>query len=129
MSPASEDVASPRVEGVVRRRVAGLGMVLVAMYAPLFAWLLFMPEIWSDRRWSVLGMLPVLPGLLPGAMLADAFRKSTTSALLLSGGFSLLILLMLWHLASIGRRARLVVGLFVFGFSSIYAFLITQAWT
>ena len=119
----SEAPVNGVVEGTARRRVAAAGVVLVSMYGPMFAWMLFMPETWSDHRWSVLGIMPILPGLVPGAMVADAFGKSETSALLLASGFTLLMLLIFWHLASIGRRCRLVVGVLVFLASSIHAFL------
>ena len=123
MTEVSEEPIVSVTESVARRRVAALGVVLVSMYGPMFAWLLFMSETWSNRLWSQLGMIPILPGLIPASLLAGAFQKPVASLLLLAGGFSLLMLLALWHLASIGRRSRLVVGGLVFVTSTIYAFL------
>ena len=124
----SEKQVASGIESVARRRVAALGVVFVSMYGPLLAWLLFMPEIWSNPRWSYIGMIPILPGLVPGSLVADAFETSVATALLLAGGFSLLLAMFFWWLASIGRRFRLMVGLLVFIASSGYAFLLNLAW-
>ena len=129
MTEMSKGQVASETESVARRRVAALGVVLVSMYGPMLAWLLFMPETWSDRRWSYIGMIPILPGLVPGSLLAEAFEKSMTTAWLLAGGFSLLLVMFFWWLASIGRRFRLVVGLLIFIVSSGYAFLLNLAWT
>ena len=123
MTRVSEESGAPAIESVARRRVAALGVVLVSVYGPMFAWLLFLSEAWSNRLWSSLGMILVLPGLIPGSLLAGTFQKSPDSLPYLSGGCTLLLLLGSWHLACIGRRSRLLWGGLLFVVSTVYAFL------
>ena len=87
-------------------------MVLASLYGPQAAWLL---------------MIPVLPGLLPAAVIERRWDLSEAAMIVVAALVSFLIALALWVPSAIGRRTRLVVGFLTVVASSFYAFLLHAA--
>ncbi|MCP4836831.1 MAG: hypothetical protein GY895_18925 [Phycisphaera sp.] len=102
-------------------------MVLASVYGPQAAWLLMMPGTWNEHRWTWIRMIPVLPGLLPAAMIERRWDLSEATTIGIAALVSFLISLALWVPSTIGRRTRLVIGCLTVIASSLYAFLLHAA--
>ncbi len=125
---ADPDSSAPtRVRGPLRCRLAAAGVVLASVYGPQAAWLLMMPGTWNEHRWTWIRMIPVLPGLLPAAMIERRWDLSEATTIGIAALVSFLISLALWVPSTIGRRTRLVIGCLTVIASSLYAFLLHAA--
>lgn len=125
-SPTGSSAPSPD-SGRLRRRLAAAGVVLASLYGPQAAWLLMMPGTWNEHRWTWIRMIPVLPGLLPAAVIERRWNLSDAAMIVVAALVSFLMALALWVPSTIGRRSRLLVGCLTVIASSLYAFLLHAA--
>ena len=127
MNTLLESSAPSPASGPLRRRLAAAGVVLASLYGPQATWLLMMPGTWNGHRWTWIRMIPVLPGLLPAAVIERRWDLSEAAMIVVAALVSFLIALALWVPSVIGRRTRLVVGCLTVVASSFYAFLLHAA--